>query len=116
MTWDISVFSVIETVSLSKKMMEDYKLEWMNLNPISSAIDSDIPNLFSNCSNVFGASNIGNCHIPFNNVFSVIETVSLSKKMMEDYKLEWMNLNRRDEYTLPDTVSITLNTLISQVI
>lgn len=34
-------------------------------------------------------------------VFSVIETVSLSKKMMEDYKLEWMNLNRRDEYTLP---------------
>ena len=21
--------------------------------------------------------------------------------MMEDYKLEWMNLNRRDEYTLP---------------
>ena len=31
-------------------------------------IDSDIPNLFSNCSNVFGASNIGNCHIPFNNL------------------------------------------------
>ncbi|OLF64349.1 A/G-specific adenine glycosylase [Staphylococcus sp. MB377] len=34
-------------------------------------------------------------------VYSVIETVSISKKMMEDYKLEWMNLNRRDEYTLP---------------